>query len=135
MGCLPDGRDRLAPDIIQGMVEVEQQPKETEQLARMERAAQETSDPASIEDNAQRPKPKLRAHVDRKDALWLAGLGSGAIVLFGIRALLAANAAGPGPGSHPQLLGYLRAAMLLLTMLAFAKAIEVFVIGRVPNRV
>jgi small-conductance mechanosensitive channel len=116
----------------QGTVEVEQQPKETEQLARMERAAQETSDPASIEDNAQRPEPKLGAHVDRRDVVWLASLGAAAIVLFGIRALFAAN---EDPDAHTKLLGYLRAAVLVFTILAFAKAIEVFLIGRVSNRV
>jgi len=111
---------------------VEQEPKEIEQLARMERAAQETSDPASIEDNAQRPEPKLRARLDRRDAIWLAALGSGAILLFGIRVLLVANEV---VGPDAQLIGYLRAAALILTILASAKAIEVFLIGRVPNRV
>ena len=109
---------------------MEQEPKETEQLARMERAAQETSDPALIQDNAHRPEPKLPPHLDRRDVLWLIALASGAILLFGIRALLAERL-----DSHPQLLGYLRAAALILTILASAKAVEVFLIGRVPNRV
>jgi small-conductance mechanosensitive channel len=106
----------------------QQQPKETEQLALMERAAQETSDPASIEHNAHRPEPTLGAHVDRRDVIWLASLGAAAIVLFGIRALF-------GPDAHTKLAGYLRAAALVLSILAAAKAIEVFLIGRVSNRV
>ena len=109
---------------------MEHAPQETEQLARMERAAQETSDPASIEDTAQRPEPELRTQLNRRDGLWLAGLGGGAILLFGIRALLAANGAGNAPLS-----GYLRAATLILMLLAAAKAVEVFLIGRVSNRV
>jgi small-conductance mechanosensitive channel len=109
---------------------MEQEPKESEQLTRMERAAQETSDPASIEDNAQRAEPSLRAHLTRRDALWLTGLGTGAVLLFGLRALLAARL-----GPDAQVLNYLRAATLILTILAAAKAVEVFLIGRVPNRV
>ena len=114
------------------MGDVEQQPKETENLARMERAAQQTSDPASIEDHAHRPEPKLAVHLDRRGALWLAGLAGAAIVLFVARALLAANGVGE---AHAQLLEYVRGAALILTILAAAKAIEIFVIGRVPNRV
>jgi small-conductance mechanosensitive channel len=109
---------------------MEQEPKETEQLARMERAAQETSDPALIEDRAHRPEPKLPPHFDRKDLLWLAGLAGGAIVLLGIREVFAENLE-----SHERLLGYLRAAISIFTILTVAKAIEVFLIGRVPNRV
>lgn len=111
---------------------MEQEPKQTEQLARMERAAQQTSDPSSIEGHAERAEPKLRAHLRRHDAVWLAALWSGAIALFAIRALLAANGA---DAAHEKLFGYLRGAVLIFTILASAKTVEVFLIGRVANRV
>src|SRR5262245_24887911 len=97
----------------------------------MERAAQQTSDPTSIEDNAQRPEPKLGSELSKRDVVWLAALAAGAVALFGGRALIAASTG----EAHAQILEYLRAAALILTILAVAKAVEVFLIGRGPHRV
>src|SRR5215510_9492519 len=105
---------------------VDHDPKQTEQLARMERAGQETSDPSAIKDEAHREEPTPSSLMDRKSLVWLASLAGGAIALAVIRALLATRL-----GPDVRRLDYLRAAALILAILTVAKAIEVFLIGRV----
>jgi small-conductance mechanosensitive channel len=109
--------------------------EETEQLSRLERAAQHTSDPAAIQEQAQGPSARERFRIDRRDLLWLAGFAAAGVVLFGLQALLDWNDGLLGPRARERALGYLKGGTLIVFILVVARAIEIFAIGQVPNRV
>jgi small-conductance mechanosensitive channel len=114
---------------------MEQRAKETEQLSRLERAAQQTADPHAIQQKAARPTEKVRFHVAKADWIWLAVLAGAALLLFGVQALFDWKADRINPNLQERIHNYLKGGMLVFVMLAVAKAIEIFGLGRIPNRV
>ena len=114
---------------------MEPEEKQGETLSRLERAAQETTDPAVIREQADRPAPKLDFHVARTDALWFAGLAAFSIMLFGARAFLAWKGSVFHEALRVRLSGYLAGAALAFVIITIAKAVDMLLIGRIPNRV
>lgn len=114
---------------------MEPEDKETEHLSRLERAAQKTTDPAAISEQAERHRPNADLHVERKDILWLAGLAGTVLLLFGAQAFLNWRTSLFAQDLHARILGYVRGATLVFFILTVAKIVDIFLIGRIPNRV
>lgn len=113
---------------------MEQKDKETEHLASLERAAQETTDPAAIQERAERRRNKLHFRVKRRDILWLASFIGGVILLSALQALLTRKELFD-PQTDAHVLSWLEGATLIVLILAVARAIETLLIGQIPNRV
>ena len=109
--------------------------KETEQLARLERIAQRTENPKVIEKQAERPQEKFQFQINKTEVWWLIGFALAAALFFGLQMLLNYKASLFEPQLQARVHHYLKGGTLIFLMLAAAKAIEIFAIGRIANRV
>ncbi len=113
---------------------MEQRAKEQENLSRLERAAQQTADPKTIERKAEKPEEKFRFTLRKEDIWWTVGFAAIALLLFGVQALINWEEWLDAP-FRGRVLNLIKGGLLIFVMLTVAKVIEVFVIGRIPNRV
>jgi len=109
--------------------------KEQENLSRLETAAQQTSDPRNIQQKAEEPEEKFQFSYRKEDVWWLVGFAAVALLLFAMQALIHWRGEWLDPGSRVRAAKYVEGGLLIFAMLTAAKAIEVFLIGRIPNRV
>jgi len=109
--------------------------KETEQLARLERIAQRTENPKVIEKQAEHPEGKFQFQINKTEVGWLIGFGVAAAFFFGLQTLLNYKEALFETQLQARLHHYLKGGTLIFLLLAAAKAIEIFGIGRIANRV
>src|SRR5688572_25403465 len=107
--------------------------KEQENLSRLERAAQQTADPKAMQEKAKKPEDKFR--VTQEDIWWVVGFAFAAVLLFGMQALINWRLEWLEAPLRMRVLSYVRGGLLIFVMLTVAKAVEVFLIGRIPNRV
>jgi hypothetical protein len=61
---------------------MEQRAKEQENLSRLERAAQQTADPRTIQQKAEKPNEKVRFSLRKEDIWWMVGFAAVALLLF-----------------------------------------------------
>ena len=102
-----------------------------EQLARMEQAAQESSDPHQIKEC----RSAERSPASHTDKVWLAVLSATLLVLVGAQFFLNWQQGFISQEMVPRLRNYLRGAALVMGILFVARLLEVFAIGRVGNAV
>jgi ferric-dicitrate binding protein FerR (iron transport regulator) len=67
---------------------MEPRDKEQENLSRLERAAQQTADPKTMQRKAEKPKEKFRFSLRKEDIWWMVGLAAVALLLFGVQVLI-----------------------------------------------
>jgi small-conductance mechanosensitive channel len=108
-------------------MEEEQIERDSARLARMEEAAQSSSNPEEIKEG----KPK-REPVSRSDKVWVATCLGGVVFLIALWFVLGAILADK---TLTQVRNYMRGGMLIIVVLLATRLIEVFVIGRVGNPV
>ncbi|GLQ55911.1 mechanosensitive ion channel family protein [Devosia nitrariae] len=113
---------------------MEQGDKEQENLARLERAAQETADPKTMQRKAKEPAEKFRFTLTREGVWWTVGYAGAALLLFGIQVLINWLEWLDAP-LRARVLNYLGGGLLIFLMLTVANVIEVVLIGGIPNRV
>ena len=109
--------------------------RQSDQLSRLERAAQEADDPRVMEKEARRPKEKFSFQVHKPELLWLAGFAGTILLLFGLQTLMNWKGDVFEPGVQARIHNYLKGATLVFMMLTIAKAIEIFAISRIASRV
>ena len=114
---------------------MEQRAKEKENLSRLETAAQQTADPESIQQKAEKSEEKFRFSFRKEDIWWMVGSAAVALLLFGIRALISWRGEWLDAPWRVRVSNYVEGGLLIFVMLTVAKSIEVFLIGRIPNRV
>lgn len=114
---------------------MEQRAKEQENLSRLERAAQQTADPETIQQKAEKPEEKFRFSFRKEDMWWMVGFAAVALLLFGVQVLINWREEWVDAPLRGRVLNYVKGGLLIFVMLAVAKVIEVFLIGRIPNRV
>src|SRR5688572_6249532 len=114
---------------------MEQRAKEQENLSRLERAAQQTADPKTIQQKAERPEENFRFSLRKEDIWWTVGFAAIALLLFGVQALINWREEWLDAPFRGRVLNLVKGGLLIFVMLTVAKVIEVFVIGRIPNRV
>src|SRR6185503_6426994 len=114
---------------------MEQRAKEQENLSRLERAAQQTADPKTIQQTAEKPEEKFRFSLRKEDIWWMVGFAAVALLLFGVQVLINWREEWLDVFFRARVLNYVEGGLLIFAMLTVAKVIEVFLIGRVPNRV
>ncbi|TIU22920.1 MAG: mechanosensitive ion channel family protein, partial [Mesorhizobium sp.] len=54
--------------------------KEQENLSRLERAAQQTADPETLEQKAKKPEEKFRFSLRKQDVWWTVGFAAAALL-------------------------------------------------------
>lgn len=109
--------------------------KEQENLSRLEQAAQQTADPKTMQQKAKRPEEKFRFSLRKKDVWWTVGLAAAALLLFGIQVLINWRLDWLDAPLRLRVKNYVKGGLLIFIMLTVANVIEVFLIGRIPNRV
>lgn len=109
--------------------------KEQENLSRLEQAAQQTADPKTMQQKAKGPEEKLRFSLRKKDVWWTVGLAAAALLLFGIQVLINWRLDWLDAPLRLRVMNYVKGGLLIFIMLTVANVIEVFLIGRIPNRV
>jgi small-conductance mechanosensitive channel len=114
---------------------MEQHAKEQENLSRLEKAAQQTTDPKNIQQKAEKSEEKFRFSFRKEDIWWMVGFAAVALLLFSIQALINWRGEWLDASFRVRVLKYVEGGLLIFVMLTVAKAIEVFLIGRIPNRV
>ena len=114
---------------------MEQSAKEQENLSRLERAAQQTVDPRTIQQKANEPEEKFAFSLRGGDLWWIIGLATSAMLLFGLQILINERGDIFDTSLRGRILSYVRGGLLIFVMLTVAKTIEVFLIGQIPNRV
>src|ERR671911_1439352 len=114
---------------------MEQRAKEQENLSRLERAAQQTADPKTIQQKAEKPEEKFRFSLRKEDIWWMVGFAAVALLLFGVQVLINWRDEWLDAHLRSRVLNYVKGGLLIFVMLTVAKVIEVFLIGRIPNRV
>ena len=67
---------------------MEQRAKEQENLSRLERAAQQTADPKTIQQTAEKSEEKFRFSLRKEDIWWMVGFAAVALLLFGVQVLI-----------------------------------------------
>jgi len=103
----------------------------SEQLTRMEQAAQASSDPRDIKE-CRATKRQPASHADK---LWLLTLGGMLLVLLGAHFFLNWQEEILSEKMLPRIRNYVRGATLVTGILLVARLLEVFAIGRVGNAV
>ena len=114
---------------------MEQRAKEQENLSRLERAAQQTADPKTIQQTAEKSEEKFRFSLRKEDIWWMVGFAAVALLLFGVQVLINWREEWLDAYFRGRILNYVKGGLLIFAMLTVAKVIDVFLIGRVPNRV
>ena len=114
---------------------MERREKEQENLSRLERAAQQTADPKTMEQKAKKTDEKFRFSLRKEDIWWTVGFAAAALLLFGIQILINWRLEWLDASLRVHVLNYVRGGVLIFVMLTVANVIEVFLIGRIPNRV
>jgi small-conductance mechanosensitive channel len=114
---------------------MEQHAKEQENLSRLEKAAQQTTDPKNIQQKAEKPEEKFRFSFRKEDIWWMVGSAAVALLLFSVQALINWRGEWLDAPWRVRVLNYVEGGFLVFVMLTVAKAIEVLLIGRIPNRV
>jgi small-conductance mechanosensitive channel len=114
---------------------MERREKEQENLSRLERAGQQTADPKTMQQKARRPEEKFRFSLRKEDVWWTVGFAAAALLLFGIQVLINWRLEWLDAPLRVRVLNYVRGGLLIFVMLTVANVIEVFLIGRIPNRV
>ncbi len=104
---------------------------ESEQLARMEQAAQASSDPQQIKEGRSAPRPRT----SHSDKVWLFIFGAALLVLVGVQFFLNWQEGIISQNLVPRLRNYFRGAALVVGVLFVARLLEVFALGRVGNAV
>lgn len=67
---------------------MEKRAKEQENLSRLERAAQQTADPKTIQQKAEKPEEKFHFSLHKGDIWWMVGFAAVALLLFGVQVLI-----------------------------------------------
>lgn len=114
---------------------MERRAKEQENLSRLEQAAQQTANPKNIEQEAEKTEKKIRFSLSKEDIWWMVGFTAVALLLFGVQAVINWRAEWLDAPLRAHVLNYVEGGLLIFVILTVAKAVEVFLIGRIPNRV
>ncbi|TIO37744.1 MAG: mechanosensitive ion channel, partial [Mesorhizobium sp.] len=114
---------------------MERRDKEQENLSRLERAAQRTADPKTIQQQAKKPAEKFRFSFRKEDLWWTAGFAAAALLLFAVQLLINWRSEWFEAPLRARVLNYVWGGLLIFVMLTIANIVEVFLIGRIPNRV
>jgi small-conductance mechanosensitive channel len=104
---------------------------DSEQLARMEQAAQTSSDPQHIKEG-RHTKRQPASHADK---VWLVMLGALLIALLGAHFFLNWQHGFVSEQALPRIRNYVRGTTLVIAILLVARLLEVFAIGRVGSTV
>jgi hypothetical protein len=121
--------------VMSGGESMELRDREQENLSRLERAAQQTADPKALQQKAKKPEEKFRFSLRNEDIWWMLGFAAAALLLFGIQVLINWRVEWLDAPLRVRVLNYVRGGILIFVVLTLANVIEVFLIGRIPNRV
>jgi small-conductance mechanosensitive channel len=114
---------------------MERRAKEQENLSRLERAAQKTADPRSIQRKAKEPKEESGFSLQKRDIWRIAGFAAAVLLLFGLQLLINWRVEWLDAHLRARVLNFVSGGLIIFAMLTVASLIEVFLIGRIPNRV
>ncbi|MDX8448220.1 mechanosensitive ion channel family protein [Mesorhizobium captivum] len=109
--------------------------KKQENLSRLERAAQQSADPNTIQQQAKKPEEKIPVSPRKESLRWTVGFAAAALLLFAIQVLINWHSEWLDTPLRVRVLNYVWGGFLVFVMLSVANIIEVFLIGRIPNRV
>ncbi|TIQ63236.1 MAG: mechanosensitive ion channel family protein, partial [Mesorhizobium sp.] len=96
---------------------MEPRAKEQENLSRLERAAQQTADPETLEQKAKKPEEKFRFRLRKQDVWWTVGFAAAALLLFGIQVLINWRLEWLDAPLRIRVLNYVRGGLLIFVML------------------
>src|SRR6266540_4027444 len=115
---------QIAPDMVRLT-------KDSQQLARMEQAAQASANPKDIRE-CKAPQRQPASHADK---VWLTALGGALLLLLAAHFFLNWRSAFISDDLLPRVQNYIRGAALVAGIILIARLLEVLAISRVGNAV